>query len=284
MTPLQGALPEIVEVAPLRGVTLGADLLRVRVRHAAPQLAVAIDARPAAPSARVDAPPESVLWLPLPPRRREDALRIVVQNLSQAGVVLPMARAEWDGCVLGVSDAAITGKGQLAQITRALIGVLGSYAATSARFAHVVDLDTTDGVRMVPVGDGPALTISGPRPELARIASVARPTVVTVLTADGTQRIERTTGVSLDLLYEVTGAARNGAELLALLAGVATFLARTRWLELPRDPRTAHSPLVRWDLDADGAFQSQITAGVHTFRVALRVRNVVTSWPELGAS
>ncbi len=282
--PGHGGPPEIVEVAPLRGMTLGPDLLRVRVRHAAPQLAVAIDARPAAPCARVDTPPDSVIWLPLPPRRREDALRLVVQNLSPAGVVLPMARAEWDGCVLGASDAAITGEGQLARITRALIGVLGSYAATTARFAHVVDLDAADGVRMVPVGDGPALTISGPRPELARIASVARPTVETILSADGTQRIERTTGVGLDLLYEVTGAARNGAELLALLAGVATFLARTRWLELPRDPRTAHSPIVRWDLDADGAFQSQITAGVHTFRVGLRVRNVVTSWPGLGAS
>lgn len=271
--------PEILDVQPLRGATLGPDLLRLRVRHAAPHVAVAVDSRPAPPCARVDTPPASVLWVPLLPRRREDGLIVVVQNLHPNGIAMPGARTEWDGGVLGASDAAITGEGQLARITRALVAVLGSYAAPAARFAYVVDLDTTDGVRLVPLGDAPALTLSGPRPEIARVATAARPTVETVLTPDGPQRIERTTGLSLDLVYELTGAARTAAELLALLAGVATFLARTRWLELPRDPRTGPSPIVRWDLDADGPFSSQLVAGLHTFRLAVRVRGVVTPWP-----
>jgi hypothetical protein len=271
---------EIVDVVPLRGATLGPDLLRVHVRHAPGQVAVALDAKPVVPVARHDDGSDAWLWIPIGPRRREDLVRVTLVSLTTGHVVIPNARAEWVGTVVGPGDAAINGEGQIARITRALLWALGRYAAPTARLAHVVDLDAEGtGVRLVPVGDVPSLTLAGPRPELHRIATPERPTRETLLTPDGVQRIERTTGVSVDLIYELTGAARTSGECLATLSTVATFLARTRWLEIPRDPRVAGSPLLRWDLDADDGFKTEVTAGVHLWRLPVRVRDVVTTWP-----
>ncbi len=42
------------------------------------------------------------------------------------------------------------------------------------------------------------------------------------------------------------------------MAAVATFLNRNRWIELQRDPSDAARGTVRWELDADGEFRTQL--------------------------
>jgi hypothetical protein len=62
----------------------------------------------------------------------------------------------------------------------------------------------------------------------------------------------------VDLVFTLTAASERTVELFNLMAAVATFLNRNRWLELPRDPADAASGVVRWELDADGEFRTQL--------------------------
>ena len=59
-------------------------------------------------------------------------------------------------------------------------------------------------------------------------------------------------------VFSLTAASERTAELFNLMAAVATFLNRNRWLELQRDPADASRGSVRWELDADGEFRTQL--------------------------
>ncbi|MBK9032129.1 MAG: hypothetical protein IPL61_12555 [Myxococcales bacterium] len=283
-------IPAIVDVAPLRGTTLGFDLVRIQLRNAAPNVALTINDRPVASTGTKgetvraltftmhrlpDAPGAAELWVPMLPRLIDRAL-IAVMNLTPGGTVVAGARAEWDGVLAAVpgSPAEV----RTAAITRAVASALRTFAAPAARFAFTTDLDL-DNVRMVPLSDGPALTLAGPRLDLARVGTTERPIRETVLTDEGERRRLHPGPVSVDLTFTLTGTSRNPAEAVALMAAVSTFIARTRWLELPEDPRVAGLPLVRWDVDADGAFAAEVVGGVPLFRTRVRVRDVAMAWP-----
>jgi hypothetical protein len=60
------------------------------------------------------------------------------------------------------------------------------------------------------------------------------------------------------MVFTLTAASERTAELFNLMAAVATFLNRNRWLELQRDPADASRGSVRWELDADGEFRTQL--------------------------
>lgn len=273
------AVPEILTVTPTRGTTLGGELVRVEVRALTPLAVITVGARTIEPQAREVRGDVTVVWFTLPPRLDEGAL-LVVQNLTPTGLPIPWERAEWDGLLLQPADLA--GEGLLVRITRALLRGLKSYAAPKARIAVAIDFDAEagDGVRMVPVAETPALTLAGPRLEVNRLYAPDRPLRETWVTPEGIRTVERTAALTVDLVYEVTGTSRAAIELLNLMAALSTFVARTRWLELLRDPAVAGSGLVRWELDAEGVFQSQIGArdGVHVFTTRLRVRGVTTDW------
>ncbi len=62
----------------------------------------------------------------------------------------------------------------------------------------------------------------------------------------------------MDLVFTITAASERTAELFNLMAAVSTFLNRNRWLELLRDPNDAERGTVRWELDAEGDFRTQL--------------------------
>ena len=273
------AVPEIMSVTPTRGTTLGGELLRVEVRNLAPHAVLKIGSRIVEPQAREVRSDGAVLWVALPPRLSEGAV-LVVQNLTPAGAAVLGEQDEWDGLLLQRAD--LTGEGLLVRLSRALLRALKAYAAPTARISVAIDFDADagDGVRMVPVADTPALTVSGPRLELNRLYAPDQPLRETLVTPEGLRTVERTAAMTVDLVYDVTGTSRAAIELLNLMAGLSTFLSRTRWLELVRDPDDPGSELVRWELDVDGPFQSQLGGrdGVQVFTTRLRVRGVTTDW------
>ena len=61
---------------------------------------------------------------------------------------------------------------------------------------------------------------------------------------------------TVDLAFTLTAASDRTVELLNLMAAVATFLDRSRWVELPRDPDDSDAGVVRWEMDPEGEFQT----------------------------
>jgi hypothetical protein len=74
----------------------------------------------------------------------------------------------------------------------------------------------------------------------------------------GPELVRRKPPYTVDLVFTLTAASERTAELFNLMAAVATFLNRNRWLELPRDPNDAARGVARWELDADGEFRTQL--------------------------
>lgn len=279
---------EILDAGALRGVAIGDDLLRLRVRGLGAAYVLTLDARTIPNPTRVAleatasaprlGPPiaaDTVLWAPMPPRL-QDYADITVVNLSAGGGVLPGTHARWTDPIHrnGTADA----ERRIGRLLRALARDLRQFAAPAARLALATDLDAPGAVRMVPVSDGPALTLGGPRLTVARVATPGAPLVETIVTDQGLGRRPLNEPVSADLTFTITGTARSATELLSLMAAVATFIARTRWLELRAFPHNPASPLLRWDLDAETALTAEVSGGVHLFRACVRVRDVALPW------
>lgn len=279
---------EILDAGALRGVAVGDDLLRLHVRGLAAAYVLTLDARAIPNPTRVIlAPPSSgprmgphgvadtVLWAPMPPRLQDHA-DITLVNLSAAGGVQPGTHTRWTDTL--TRNGASDGERRIGRLVRTLARDLRQFAAPAARLALATDLDAPGAVRMVPISDGPALTLGGPRLTVARAAAPGAPLIETIVTTDGLGRRPVEAPVSADLTFTITGTARGATELLSLMAAVATFIARTRWLELRAFPHNPASPLLRWDLDAETALTAEVTGGVHLFRACVRVRDVAMPW------
>ncbi|NVJ28962.1 transcription factor, partial [Myxococcus sp. AM011] len=68
----------------------------------------------------------------------------------------------------------------------------------------------------------------------------------------GAELVRRRPAYTVDLAFTLTVASERTAELFNLMAAVATFLNRNRWLAMPRDAEDASRGTVRWEMDADG--------------------------------
>jgi hypothetical protein len=268
------AIPAIVAVTPSRGPTLGGELVRVVVRDAAPLVTVSLGGRPVIPTAREERPQGSVLWLAVPPLV-VGASRLVIENLDERGQPIGGERAEWSAYEAEPVD--LVSDGVVTRVTRRLLQLLRTHVVSHVRMATAVDFEDEvgDAARLTPIAETPSLTVSGPVLELNRFYAPTR-TVEVSDTPAGPRVIERAPSLTVDLVYEVTGTSRSGVELLNLISAVATFLARTRWLALPRDPHDAEAGLVRWELDLEGGMRSTVGSadGVHVFTTQVRIRGV----------
>lgn len=108
-------------------------------------------------------------------------------------------------------------------------------ANVSATIGVDYDDTTLDGLNVIAMAKVPSLVLSGP-----------------------TLQPSRKPPYTVDLVFTLTAASKRTVELFNLMAAVATFLNRNRWLELQRDPTDAARGTVRWELDADGEFRTQL--------------------------
>ena len=87
----------------------------------------------------------------------------------------------------------------------------------------------------------------------------------------------------MDLVFTLTVASDRTVELLNLMAAVATFLNRNRWIEMVRDPNVPDSETVRWEMDPSGEFRTRLDEGddVRVFTCGLVVRgfDIDEGWP-----
>jgi hypothetical protein len=148
----------------------------------------------------------------------------------------------------------------LTRIIRQLLRELKRQVLANVSATVSVDYDDTtlDGLNVIAMAKVPSLVLSGPtlRPNRFYSANVAHEDVVGGVS--GPELVRRKPPYTVDLVFTLTAASERTAELFNLMAAVATFLNRNRWLELQRDPADASRGSVRWELDADGEFRTQL--------------------------
>ena len=106
----------------------------------------------------------------------------------------------------------------------------------------------------------PSLVLTGPTLRQNRFYSANEPHYDVVGTPTGLQAVRRKPPLTVDLVFGLTVASSRTAELFNLMGSVATFLNRNRWLELQRDPSALDRGTVRWELEAEGDFRTQLAS------------------------
>lgn len=196
-------------------------------------------------------------------------------NLDPSGVPIPGEHAAL-ALAYRFERPAIVREADLTRVVRQLLRELKRQVVANVSASVSVDYDDTvaDGQSIIAMAKLPSLVLTGPTLRQNRFysANVARYDVVG--SPSGLEAVRRKPPFTVDLLFGVTAASSRAAELFNLMGAVATFFNRNRWLELLRDPADASRGVVRWELDADGDFRTQLASrdDVRVFTCGLVVR------------
>ncbi len=252
------AAPTLSSVTPASGPTSGGDLVRLVGLDFAPQLAVRFGAAPAeVVSVRVEGG-VSVADV-RSPAHPEALVPVVVENLDAAGVPVPGELATLPGAYRFVRGPLVA-EATVTRLVRALLRMLKAQVAENTTMTVALDYDDTpdDQLRVVPLAKLPALVLSGPTVRDSRFYATNVPHEDVVAGVLGPELRRRRPAFTVDLAFALTAASDRTAELLNLMASVASFLNRNRWLVLPRDPARPELGRVRWEMDPEGDFRTNL--------------------------
>jgi hypothetical protein len=142
---------------------------------------------------------------------------------------------------------------------------------------------TVDGIEVTALSTMPSIVMSGPRVSENRFYSLNEGGTVFVPPPIGPEFLRNRPPFTVDLAFSLTVASDRTVELLNLLAAVATFLNRNRWVKVPRDSGDYEAGMVRWEMDPDGEFRTHLDEGddVRVFTCGFVVRgfDLDEGWP-----
>ena len=200
---------------------------------------------------------------------------VEVFNLDSAGAPIP-GEHTISPIAYRFERPAIVREADLTRVVRQLLRELKRQVVANVSASVSVDYDDTgtDGPAVIAMAKLPSLVLTGPTLRQNRFYSANAAHYDVVGTPAGLQAVRRKPAMTVDLVFGVTAASSRAAELFNLMGAVATFLNRNRWLELPRDPADVSKGTVRWELDADGDFRTQLASrdDVRVFTCGLVVR------------
>lgn len=268
------AVPILDTVTPAAGPTSGGDLVRLIGQGLAAQVAVRFGA---VPGQVLSVRQEAGLWIAdvRTPAHPEALVPVTLENLDGARIPVP-------GEAVTVADAyrfertAIVAEATVTRLVRTLLRMLKSQVVQNTSMTVALDYDATpeDQLRVVTMATLPSLVLSGPTVRASRFyaSNVPHEDVVTGVSGPELQR--RRPAYTVDLAFTLTAASDRTAELLNLMATVASFLNRNRWLELQRDPARPELGAVRWEMDPDGDFRTNLRGRdeIRVFTCGLVVR------------
>ena len=252
------AVPILASVSPATGPASGGDLVRLRGSNFAARVAVRFgDVAASVVAVREDSAGSLVdVRTPL---LEPGVVDVALQNLDAAGVpvagefaILPSAYRSLRPTVARESDLTRAVRQLLRELKRQVL------ANVSATVSVDYDDNEVDGQSLIAMARVPSLVLSGPVMRPNRFYSQNVPHVDVMQGADGPELVRRKPPQTMDLVFTITAASERTAELFNLMAAVSTFLNRNRWLELLRDPIDAERGAVRWELDAEGDFRTQL--------------------------
>lgn len=296
------AVPEIVNVIPATGPTMGGTLVEVYGRNF--RMPPAPDAIPGGEvpetvevrfggvkGSRVEVISPIKLRVIAPIATMIDATQdgpfdvdLVITNLDDLGDPIPgetVTRVAGFRFARPSIDALATH-----DLTRAVRAVLvafmrGVLKNTVLTVHTEYDSSSGDTLRIADIPTLPAIALIGPDIEENRFYSVNE--ITDVEKEDGTFAGLRVP-YTVDLLFDVIGLSDSTMELLNLASVAMQFMQRTPWLELARDPSDASKGTVRYEFDivtAFGVTSQPSESNVRTFSGRIVLRGVdLESLPE----
>ena len=243
-------VPTLTSIDPVSGPTSGGDLVRLIGTDFAARVSVRFGDLPAVVLAvRGDAAEVRT------PAHSEGPIDVVLQNLDAAGVPIPGEEATLAGAY-GFLRPRIAEESDLTRLVRTLLQELKRQVLANTSMTVSIDYDdtTADGLNVVAISKIPSLVLSGPRVSEDRFFSTNVPDEHAV----GPDIVRRRPPFTVDLAFTLTGASERTVELLNLMAAVASFLNRNRWVEMPRDPAEPDGDVVRWEMDPDGDIRTRL--------------------------
>jgi len=252
------AVPALTGINPAAGPTSGGDLVRLVGTGFAPNVAILFDG---ASAEVLSVREEAGVWLAdvRPPAHLEGAVDVLLRNLDVDGVPVPGEDALLAGAYRFLRPRIVS-ESDLTRIVRTLLRELKRQVLANASMTVSVDYDDTtiDGLNVVALSKLPSLVLSGPRVVENRFFSTNEPHEDMIPGAGGPELQRRRPPLTVDLAFTLTAASDRTVELLNLMAAVATFLNRNRWIALPRDPEDDGAGTVRWEMDPEGEVQTRL--------------------------
>ncbi len=252
------ATPTISTVTPAVGPASGGDLVRVVGTGFAANLAVRFGGAAGVVVAVREEAGTSIADVRTPPHEA-GFVDIELINLDPAGAPVP-GESMLLPAAYRFARATVAREADLTRVVRQLLRELKRQVLANVSTTVSVDYDDTvlDGLNVIAMAKLPSLVLSGPTLRPNRFYSANVPHEDVVVGSSGPETLRRKPPYTVDLVFTLTGASERTAELFNLMGAVATFLNRNRWLELPRDPNDASRGPVRWEMDADGEFRTQL--------------------------
>lgn len=250
--------PKLFSVTPSSGPTGGGALVRIVGTGFGEKPEIRFGGVPAILASAHEEAGTSIAFVRTPPREAG----LVSVELGSA--VLPEAYR--------YARETIAREATLTRLVRKLLRELKKQVLANVSMTVSVDYDDTEieGMSVISMATLPSVVLSGPNLRENRLYStnVLREQVV------GGEVVRHRPPLTVDLLFTITAASEKTAELLNLMAAVATFVNRNRWLELLRDPGDATQGVVRWEMVADGELRTQLEgkSDVRAFSWGLVVR------------
>ena len=267
-------VPVITSLSAATGPSSGGDLVVLRGTGLAERVAVAFgDAAAEVVSVRPEGAAFAVQVRT--PAHAESVVDVVVRNLDAAGAPVPGEVATLAGAYRFLRPRIVK-EADLTRLVRALLRELKRQVIENVSLSVAVDFDDTplDGLDVITVAKVPSLVLSGPRLKENRFFSSNEPHEEVVASPSGPELQRRRPAYTVDVEFGLTGASDRAVELLNLVAAVATFFSRNRWLELARDPDDAAKGTARWELDRAGELRTTLDGkdDVRAFTWGLVVR------------
>ncbi|QDF03413.1 IPT/TIG domain-containing protein [Myxococcus xanthus] len=267
------ALPSLTSVTPSSGPTSGGDILRLSGTGFASRVAVrlgglraeVLSVREEAGTAHVDV---------RTPMHEVDNVDVELLNLSADGHPIPGEAAVLPGAYRYLRPR-VAKEADLTRLVRTLLRELKRQVVANVSASVSVDYDTVaDGLNVIAMASLPSVVLSGPTLRESRRYSTNVLHEDVVQGPSGAELVRRRPAYTVDLAFTLTVASNRTAELFNLMAAVATFLNRNRWLSMARDAEDASRGTVCWEMDADGEVRTQLGSrdDVRAFTWGLLVR------------
>lgn len=268
------AAPILSEISPTTGPASGGDLVRVTGSSFAERVSVSFGGAAAEVVALRVELGSSVVDVRTPPHDAGE-VDVVVTNLDADGSPAP-GESVTAASAYRYLLPRLAVEADLTRLVRRLLRDLKREIAENASASVSVDYDDTpgDGLNVIALSKLPSLVLSGPTLRQNRFYSTNVLREGVAQAPAGPELVRHKPPYTVDLLFTVTAASNRTAELLNLMAAVATFLNRHRFIELDRDPSDPSRGRVSWELDPDGEFRTDLSGpgDVRAFTCGLVVR------------
>lgn len=252
------AVPTITTLTPTSGPAAGGDLVRITGTDFAAAIEVLFAGVPGVVVSLRDEAGVSIADVRTP-AHPDETVDVTVRNLDGSGAPIPGEEATL-ASAYRFRRAGVAVESDVTRLVRTLLRKLKTEVLEATSISVSVDYDDTviDGVNVIALARLPAVVLSGPRVDENRFFSTNVPHEDVVAGSIGPELMRRRPPYTVDLEFTVTAASDRTVELLNLMAAVATFLNRSRWLEMPRDPGDTSKGTARWEMDPQGEFRTRL--------------------------